>query len=92
MRRALKVAGLPTHHGLHSLRHTFGTGLISRGISPAFVSQQMGHKDMSFTVRVYGSWFPAKVPGAVDGLAEAFAEPRGHQMDTSGVLAAGGSL
>jgi integrase len=31
MRRVLKRAGLPGHHGLHSLRHTYGSGLVSGG-------------------------------------------------------------
>ena len=61
-------------------------------MSPAYVCQQMGHADMAFTVRVYGSWFPVQVPGAVDGLAEALTTSLGHQMDTQGGLAAGGAL
>jgi integrase len=83
MRRALEKAGLPTHFSLHSLRHTFGSGLISRGVSPAYVQQQMGHASIEQTVDTYGSWFPVRVPGAVDALTEATApEGRGHQVDT----------
>jgi integrase len=89
MRRALAVAGLPEHFSLHSLRHTFGSGLISRGISPAYVQAQMGHASVQMTVDEYGSWLPVRVPGAVDLLADAIvsAPSRGHQMDTRGVLA-----
>ena len=32
IRLALQKAGLPAHYTLHSLRHTFGSGLISRGV------------------------------------------------------------
>jgi len=94
MRRALEAAGLPQHFTLHSLRHTFGSGLISRGISPAYVQAQMGHASIEQTVDTYGSWMPIRVPGAVDALADAVAPsypgagPRGHQMDTNGVLEA----
>jgi integrase len=87
MRRVLEKAGLPTYYGLHSLRHTFGSGLISRGVSPAYVQQQMGHASIEQTVGTYGSWFPVRVPGAVDALAEATApEAVGHQMDTGEVF------
>jgi integrase len=89
MRRALAVAGLPEHFSLHSLRHTFGSGLISRGVSPAYVQAQMGHASVQMTVDEYGSWLPVRVPGAVDLLADAIvpAPTRGHQMDTSGSFA-----
>jgi integrase len=82
MRRCLIAAGLPAHFSLHSLRHTVGSGLVSRGISPVYVQQQMGHASIEQTVGVYGSWFPARVPGAVDTLSEALLGGRGHQMDT----------
>ena len=59
MRRVLKRAGLPGHHGLHSLRHSY---------SLAFVRQQMGHASISMTVDVNGSWLPVEQPGAVRGL------------------------
>jgi integrase len=69
MRRVLKRAGLPGHFTMHSLRHSFCSLLISSGVSPVYVQQQAGHADVSFTVRVYGSWFPAVAPGAMDRLA-----------------------
>jgi integrase len=34
MRRALVAAGLPAHYSLHSLRHTYGSLLISKGYRP----------------------------------------------------------
>ena len=69
MRKVLKHAGLPRHFTMHSLRHSFCSLLISSGVSPVYVQQQAGHADVSFTVRVYGSWFPAVAPGAMDRLA-----------------------
>jgi integrase len=79
--------GLPTYFGLHALRHTYGSGLISQGVSPAYVQAQMGHASIQQTVDTYGSWFPPRVPGAVDALAESFAPRLGHSMDTRGTLA-----
>lgn len=69
--RLLRLAGLPAHHTPKSLRHTFGSGLISRGVSPAYVQEQMGHSSIEITVDVYGSSLPMKAPGAVDALAAA---------------------
>jgi integrase len=86
MRLALKKADLPSHYTLHSLRHTYGSGLISRGVSPAYVQAQMGHASIEQTVKTYGSWFPVRVPGAVDALSKATIPDAGHQMDTSGVF------
>jgi integrase len=68
MRRVLKQAELPRHFTMHSLRHSFCSLLISSGISPVYVQQQAGHADVGFTVRVYGSWFPASAPGAMNRL------------------------
>ena len=86
MRRCLEKAGLPAHFALHGLRHTYGSGLISQGVSPAYVQAQMGHESIKQTVDTYGSWFAPRVPGAVDALAQTFALGRGHQMDTEGRL------
>lgn len=82
MRRSLEKAGMPAHFGLHGLRHTYGSGLISQGVSPAYVQAQMGHASIQQTVDTYGSWFPPRFPGAVDALARTLALGRGHQMDT----------
>lgn len=51
---------------------------------PAYVQQQLGHSEVSLTVRVYGSHFPVGVPGAVDAVAAAFTGSlAGHPMDAS---------
>jgi len=68
MARVLKLAGLPTHHTPHSLRHTFASVLISAGVSPAYVQRQLGHSSIALTVDLYGRWLPIAVPGAVDRL------------------------
>jgi integrase len=81
--RAVERAGINAEgFTLHALRHSYASGLISRGISPAFVQSQLGHASIDLTVRTYGSWLPITVPGAVDALAEALVGPRGHHLDT----------
>jgi integrase len=69
MRRVLEKADHPCHFTMHSLRHSFCSLLVSSGVSPVYVQQQAGHADVGFTVRVYGSWFPASAPGAMDSLS-----------------------
>jgi integrase len=82
MRRALKRAGLPSHFGLHNLRHTYGSGLVSRGVSLAFVQQQMRHRSIKTTVDDYGSWLPVEQPGALERFATVFLGGHGHLVDT----------
>jgi hypothetical protein len=67
--RRLRLAQLPVHHTPKSLRHIFGSQLLSRGISPAYVQEQLGHSSIQITVDTYGSWLPVQAPGAVDGFA-----------------------
>ena len=85
MARCLKVAGLPAHFTPHSLRHTFCSLLITDGVSPVYVQQQAGHTSVDLTVRVYGSWFAVRAPGAMDRLAEGVAgAPSGNNSADSG--------
>jgi integrase len=85
--RVLRLAVLPEHHTPKSLRHTYGSGLISRGVSPAYVQQQMGHSSIEITVDTYGSWLPVQAPGAVDALAAAVLPVAdGSRMVAGGVV------
>lgn len=90
MRRVLERADLPRHFSMHSLRHSFCSVLVSAGVSPVYVQQQAGHADVGFTVRVYGSWFPATAPGAMDQLAATVPGlPRGKAVTNRAVSVAG---
>lgn len=71
MRRALEKAGLPSHFGLHALRHTFGNNLVRLGYSLKFVQQQMGHASIQTTADDYADSIPTTAPGAVDRIADA---------------------
>jgi integrase len=90
MARVLKLAGLPQHFTPHSLRHSFGSQLIAAGVSPAYVQQQMGHRSISMTVDIYGSWLPIRSEGAVDGLSSATAPDSsvGDTLVTNGAFQA----
>jgi integrase len=49
----VKAAGLRTNLRFHDLRHTCCVMLLMAGINPRVVSDQMGHSDVAFTLRVY---------------------------------------
>ena len=39
--------------GMHTLRHSFGSYLVSQNVNIAVVSKLMGHKDVSTTYNIY---------------------------------------
>ncbi len=41
---------------LHGIRHTFASQLLSDGISPVYVKEQLGHSSIQMTVDIYGRW------------------------------------
>lgn len=52
-------AGLDPRPGLHALRHTFASWLISEGLSLEAVQDQLGHESINTTRRVYAHLLPA---------------------------------
>jgi integrase len=58
---ALKRAGV-RYRGPKQLRHTFASWMLSAGENPLWVAKQMGHKDWSMIVKVYGRWIPQVDP------------------------------
>jgi len=54
---------------LYSLRHTFATTLIAKGIQPEVVSELMGHAHSTMTMNRYVKGYPIKVlKEAIDKL------------------------
>lgn len=47
---------------LYQCRHTFGSMMLSAGEPLAWVSKQMGHRDVVFTARTYAQWIPNAAP------------------------------
>ncbi len=69
--RVLKAAGL-RHIRLHDIRHTYASLLLSSGVSPMYVKDQLGHSSIQMTVDVYGSWIRNTAnSGIVDRLDSA---------------------
>ncbi|MGY1761649.1 tyrosine-type recombinase/integrase [Geodermatophilus sp. SYSU D00779] len=75
--RALKVAaeraGLP-HVGLHTLRHSAASVMLSSGVPLKVVSEILGHSSIAITGDVYGHVAPDVARGAMDILGAAFGE------------------
>jgi integrase len=72
--RALKVAavraGLP-EAGLHTLRHSAASVLLTRGVPVKVVSEILGHSSIAITGDVYGHVAPDVAREAMDVLGDA---------------------
>ena len=53
---------------IHDIRHTFASLLLSKGESPVYVKEQLGHSSIKMTVDVYGHLIPGSNRGAVNQL------------------------
>ena len=50
MRQALVRSGIPKHAGVHTLRHSFATHLLMRGVNIREVQEYLGHKSVETTM------------------------------------------
>jgi integrase len=53
----LKTSGLPRIH-FHDLRHSCATLLLAQGVSPRYISDLLGHSQVSFTMQTYAHVLP----------------------------------
>jgi integrase len=53
----LKTAGLPQIR-FHDLRHSCATLLLAQGVSPRYISDLLGHSQVSFTMQTYAHVLP----------------------------------
>ncbi len=65
-----KKAGLSARSP-HNFRHTFASLLLSKGESPVYVKEQMGHSSIQITVDIYGKWIQTKKEAGVNRLDDA---------------------
>lgn len=68
-KRCVKRAQLNNKLNFHSLRHTFASWLVQRGVSIYVVSKAMGHSNIAMTAR-YSHLQPDDLLGAVNKLSE----------------------
>ena len=66
-KRILEKAGLREIR-IHDMRHTYASLLLSEGISPVYVKEQLGHSSIQMTVDIYGTWIPNSNRTAVNRL------------------------
>jgi integrase len=52
----------------HDIRHTYASLLLSRGESPVYVKEQLGHSSIQMTVDIYGHLIPGGNRQAVNAL------------------------
>lgn len=71
--------------GPHQMRHTFASLLLQAGEPITYVSNQLGHKDASITLRMYAHWLPdTSARRGVDRLDVPATKPEsvGHSLDS----------
>jgi len=66
-KRVLKKAELRAMR-FHDIRHTFASLLLSKGESPVYVKEQLGHSSIQMTVDIYGHLIPSSNRDAVNSL------------------------
>ena len=66
-KRLLKKAELRNMR-FHDIRHTYASLLLSRGESPVYVKEQLGHSSIQMTVDIYGHLIPGGNRQAVNAL------------------------
>jgi integrase len=77
----LAKAGVP-YRPAYQTRHTFASMLLSAGIEPMYVAQQMGHRDWGMIRKVYGRWLPEHSQSQQAKIA-ALWTPQGRQNHAS---------
>ena len=71
--------GLPLI-GVHGLRHTAATWMISQGVSPKLVAERLGHSNVSITLGLYTHVMPAHDRAAAEAFAGALSKARGNSV------------
>lgn len=67
---------------LHGLRHTCATLLLSAGVPPNYVSERLGHKDPTITLKIYAHAIPSGEEFLIEKLRRALGftgEPQAPQ-------------
>jgi integrase len=67
-RPILEKAGLPASIRLYDLRHTCATLLLAANEHPKFVSERLGHANITLTLDTYSHVLPSMQHGASEQL------------------------
>ncbi|MBY3789531.1 tyrosine-type recombinase/integrase [Photobacterium carnosum] len=66
----VKRAGIRTRNP-YQTRHTYACWMLSQGVNPAFIASQMGHKDMTMVLKVYGAWMQSGNESEIEKMERA---------------------
>ena len=69
----------------HGIRHSYCAFLLSQGVSPYYVSTQVGHSSISVTCDVYGSWIRTEDNRYADLLDTHPNAPQAHPEGNSDI-------
>jgi len=80
-KRILQKAGLREIR-LHDIRRTYASLLLSDGVSPVYVKEQLGHSSIQMTVDIYGHLIPSSNRAAVNRLDTHLSATQMHPPQT----------
>lgn len=71
-RAAVKALGLPEKYTMHDARHSFAVRWMRAGMDPNLIASNLGHKDATLVMKVYGKYRPravdfTKLEGTISG-------------------------
>ena len=76
-----KAAGFTKSPGVHSLRHSHASHLLSEGVPMHEVSRQLGHSHLSITDAVYAHIVPSRTRSTADAMMGSIPPPsQPHQL------------
>ena len=70
-KKACAIMGIP-YKGIHTLRHTWATRALEKGIDVKTVSEMMGHKKVITTMNIYQDVLPEQKKKAAEKLDDLF--------------------
>lgn len=76
---ALEKAGIRQMR-VHDIRHTYASLLLSDGVSPVYVKEQLGHSSIQMTVDIYGHLIPNDNRHVVNILDTHLNAPQTHPV------------
>ena len=57
-RKTVMVLGLDPRYTLHDARHSYAVRRMKEGIDPQLIANNLGHKDATMVLRIYGKYRP----------------------------------
>ena len=65
--RRVRIAGLSNEYHFHTLRHSFASSLVQKGVSIFYISKLLGHADIKTTM-IYSHLNTEDLKNAIEKL------------------------